>query len=237
MRTSIILLRHDITPELYELTKAACATLKAEECILIDNASTVGEIEWGDIRIKNTKNLGYPAGVNQGFKEATGDLIAVANNDIRASSNWLQVAKDIFEEHEKVGSVHFRMIDYDYPMAYGFNTWIEGKERWCTSSFFVIRGKALQEYDENFGFGGYDDYDYWHRFRQNGWKTAYTTKACYQHAHSATQRALSQAERAKRDQKNRTYFKSKHGEYPEVLFARLYPEQMKEDYYLFFQKL
>ena len=89
MKTSIILLRYDFTEELLRLTSNAVSTLKGDEHILIDNASTIGQVfVWPDIQIKNTENIGYPAAVNQGFKLATGDMIAVANNDIRVSSNW-----------------------------------------------------------------------------------------------------------------------------------------------------
>lgn len=239
MKTSIILLRCDFNDELFELTKKACETLKCEEKILVDNASTVGKIhDWADILIKNTENLGYPKAVNQGFKEATGDIIAVANNDIRVSPNWASVAKEIFSDNPKVGSVHFRMLDYDTPMAYGYNTWIEGKERWCSASFYVIRREALQEYDEDYKEGGYDDWDFFYRLRHNGWKTAYTTKACYQHKHSSTYKALDNGKsRAERDHKNRLRFSEKFGGLAEDLFAKKYPEQMKEDYYAFFNQL
>ena len=86
MKTSIILLRYDFNNELYELTKAATESLKtlnADELILIDNASTVGDInDWADIYVRNKTNLGYCMAVNQGLKLAKGDLIVVANNDI-----------------------------------------------------------------------------------------------------------------------------------------------------------
>ena len=70
IKTSIILLRCDFNQELYELTKAAVQTLKgADQNILIDNASTVGEIDdWADITVRNKVNKGYTGGVNQGLK-------------------------------------------------------------------------------------------------------------------------------------------------------------------------
>lgn len=238
MKTSIILLRCDITHKLFELTQNAVKTLKADETILVDNASTVGQIEWGDIKIKNDVNVGYCRAVNQGFAKSTGDLIAVANNDIKVSPNWKQVSKEIFEEHPDVGSVHFRMIGYNTPVEYGFNTWVEGKERWCSSSFFVIRREAFLGYDENYKEGGYDDWDFWYRVRLEGWKTAYTTKACYQHKHSSTYLALDDGKsRSERDIRNREYFKSKFGGYAEDLFQEAYPDQFKENYYEFFNQL
>lgn len=243
MKTSIILLRCDINDDLYQLTKNAAATLNADEKIMVDNNSTVDVCDWfsdwRDILIKNKTNIGYPAAVNQGFKLASGDLIAVANNDIRVMGNWREVAEEIFTSDPKVGSVHYRMVDYDGPPTQaGYNTWTTGKERWCSSSFFVIRKEAKQMYDENYKEGGYDDWDYWHRVRHIfGWKTAYTTKSCYQHKHSSTYIALDSGDRSERDKRNREYFKSKFGKYAEDIWNEKYPDQMREDYYGFFDQL
>lgn len=245
MKISVIVPIYNFTIELYELTKAALKTLKADEHILIDNNSTVGEIneikDWTDIYVRNKINLGYPAAVNQGIKLASGELIAISNNDVRVEKNWLTIAKEIFNEDEKVGSVHFRMTDYDIPMELGEKTWITGKERWCSSSFFVIRKETIPEggYDLSYTTGGFDDWDFWTRVRQQGWKTAYTTKSCYQHKHSSTLLALDRrdGDRAERDIKNREYFKAKFGDYPEDLFAKTYPEQMKINYYNFLNEL
>ncbi|HEY6437995.1 MAG TPA: glycosyltransferase [Ignavibacteriaceae bacterium] len=229
---SIILLRCDFTPELFELTKNAANTLRGGEKILIDNASTIGEIkDWPDILIKNKTNLGYPAAVNQGFRKAKAKFLVICNNDIRVSPNWRQIAKEIFAEDPKIGSVHFKMIPYDEPFDLGYDTWITGKERWCHSSFYVIRREAIPEggYFEGYTKGGYDDYDFWHRIRDlNGWKQAYTNCAQFQHKDSSTYQALDERDhdRDERDQRNRELYKERFGEYPDIQFSTLFPEQM-----------
>lgn len=228
---SIILLRYDFNPDLERLTRNAMATLRADEKILVDNASTNMINGWADITIKNMENLGYCKAVNQGFEEARGDLIAVANNDIRVTPNWRQVAQEIFEEDPKIGSVHFKMIPYDEPFNLGYDTWIGGKERWCHSSFYVIRKEAIPEggYFEGYTKGGYDDYDFWHRVRDiNGWKQAYTNRAQFQHKDSSTYQALDERDhdRDARDVTNRALYKERFGEYPDIQFANLFPEQM-----------
>ncbi len=233
MKMSLILLRCDFNPELLQLTKNAIATLHADENILVDNASPDTINDWADILIKNKTNLGYCKAVNQGFKKASYDLIAVANNDIRVSSNWRHVAKEIFAENPKVGSVHFKMIPYDEPIQCGFDTWVTGKERWCHSSFYVIRREAIPAggYFEGYTKGGYDDYDFWHRVRDiNGWEQAYTNRAVFQHKDSSTYQALDERDhdRDERDTKNRELYKKRFGEYPDTQFANLFPEQMKE---------
>jgi hypothetical protein len=67
----------------------------------------------------------------------------------------------------------------------------------------------------------------WLRFRKI-FKTAYTNKACYQHLDSHTAKKI--PEREENDRKNREYFKTKWGEYPEVLFEKEFPEQTKENW-------
>lgn len=232
---STIMLMCDHTNELHQYTKNAVDNLKGKEFIVVDNASTVGAgyaRSSADIYIRNSENVGYPKAVNQGFKLATGELIAIANNDIRVSEGWQRVTEEIFQD-ETVGSVHFRMIGYEDPMILGDKTWLTGKERWCHASFFVVRREAFVMYDEGYKEGGYDDWDFFHRMRHiEGWKTAYTNNACFQHVHSATYKYLDDGKsRQERDKRNAEHFKWKFGEYAEEIWNKLYPEQMAANYW------
>ena len=250
MQISVIMPCQILDQELFNLTQTAVLSLKGAwyynpliggEVIIIDNNSEIGGgylRQEADIYIKNSKNIGYPASINQALALAHYDCLVIANNDIWVTPNWVNVVKEIFNKDEKVGSVHFRMIDYDKPFGYGDNMWITGKERWCTSSFFVIKKEAMIKYDENYGLGGYDDWSLWHQIRHiNGWKTAYTDKVCYKHAHSTTQNKRDPKEREKSDRRNREYFKSKFGKYPEEIWNEKYPDQMVANYFDFFETL
>jgi len=213
--------------ETLTLTENAVNSIKNEHTafFIIDNGSTLGGgkmRELADVYIRLKNNLGYAKAVNLGLKACFGaNAVVVANNDIRVSPNWLEVAEEILKDKE-VGSVHFRMIPYNEPFKYGTDTWKEGKERWCSSSFFIVR--LIQFYDDNY-FNSCEDWDYWLRFREAGWKTAYTNKACYQHLDSHTAKKI--VDREVHDKRNREYFKSKYGDYPEVLFAKKYKKQME----------
>lgn len=211
--------------QLINLTELTCESLKGHELILIDNNSPIGGSvlkNLADTLIVNKENLNYAGGVNQGLKLCFGEeYVAVANNDIRVSENWAEVAEEIMKD-KSVCSVHFRMIPYDQPFNPGNDTWVGGKERWCSSSFFVVR--PIQIYDLNFK-NSYDDYDFWHRFRKKGFKQAYTNKAEYQHFDSSS---INKDPRHKKHQKdNYEYYKEKHGEYPDIQFEKEFPEQIK----------
>jgi GT2 family glycosyltransferase len=220
---------------LYELTKNALASLGTGfELVIVDNGSTIGADQFlgvSDIYIRNKENLGYPKAVNQGLKLSNGDLIAVVNNDIRISPNWIESTQDIFEKTERLGSLHFKMVGYDEPFGLGVTMWETGKERWCTGSFFVWNRQAIEAIggmDEAYGLGGYDDWDWHHRMNHIlDWKSAYTNGVSYQHKDSSTQLLRVPEERSETDKKNRKYFKKNFGKYPEEIWEEKYPEQMK----------
>lgn len=218
------------TEETLELTKAALHSLGEVRLILIDNASTLGGgylRSIADVYVRNQQNLGYAKAVNQGLQLAGEGMVAVANNDIRVSPNWAQVATTVLAD-PAVYSCHFRMIGYDEPMMYGNSIVKTGKERWCTSSFFVLNEGWHQLYDEKF-FNTYEDWDYWKRIRKGGRYTAYTDRACYQHKHSHTQSLM--PNRGEYDQANREYFIKKWGKSAEELFAEEFPDQVMVEYW------
>ena len=247
MKISIIIPIYQFTPELAQLSRDMLTSLGETkglddaEIIVIDNGSSVDAdyLKNGTtIYLRNRENLGFCKAVNQGFKLASGDLIVVANSDILVSSNWREVVEEIFNENPKVGTVHFRMQNYEEEFFLGFETWPKGKEKWCHGSFYVIKRKVLDEvgyYDEAFGLGGYDDYDLWMRIRKAGYSTAYTNRSAFKHKHSSTALALDirDKDRQERDYRNREYFKKKWNEYPDILFEQTYPEQSKESWFPF----
>ncbi len=227
----VIIIAYNFNEELAQLTESAIHSIRQApmgNLIIIDNASSVkgGMLrELADIYIRNKTNIGYPAAVNQGIALSITKYIAISNNDIKVSPNWVEVANEIFE-NPKVGSVHFRMIPYTETINSGNDVWVEGKERWCHCSFFVLRKEASQVYDENYKEGGYDDYDHNFRMRVKGWKQAYTNKVSFQHLDSITYSTMeSQEDRAKRDLRNKEYYKSKFGIYPDEQFQKEFPEQ------------
>ena len=234
--TDVVMLAFNFNEELAQLTESAIHSVRQARMgnlILVDNASEVraGMLrELADVYIRNKKNLGYPAAVNQGVALSNSEYVAIANNDIRVPPNWSLVAEEILKD-PTVGSVHYKMLPYDEPFVLGNDVWIGGKERWCHCSFFVIRREAFQVYDLNYDKGGFDDYDHNFRMRGKGWKQAYTNKSAFQHMDSITYRTMESVEdRAKRDLKNREYYKSKFGEYPDQQFNKQFAEQVNLPY-------
>ena len=179
--------------------------------------------------MRNKQNLGYAPAVNQAIRLCKGKYLAIVSNDVIVSPNWKEVTEEVFTNNPDAFSCHFRMTDYDIPFVYGNKIVPTGIERWTTYAFFVLDvEKALRHdllFDESF-FNSFDDWDMGFRARDKGFKTVYTDKACYQHMHSFTQKLVGFAG----TEKNRDYFIKKHGEDPDAKFARLFPEQVAQDY-------
>jgi len=212
---------NDSLMNLTETTVKSFRESGEHEIIIIDNGSPLGGgllRELADIYLKVKVNRGYSGAVNLGLRlcEHT-ETVCIANNDIRVPQQWATVAEDILKD-ETIGSVHYRMIPYDQPFNPGNETWSTGKERWCTSSFFVVR--KLQLYDEGYK-SGVEDWDYWKRMRDRGLTTAYTNKAEYQHLDSSTLKVS--PSNNENQIHNVKYFISKWGKTPEEDFEERFP--------------
>ncbi len=235
--------------ETLDLTVATIQSLKYldNELIVIDNASTLGGgqlRQLADVYVRNPVNLGYCPAVNQGLKLAKGQLIAVANNDILVNPVWVDVAQEVFKE-DKVGTLHFRMTEYNQPFIEGSDIAYTGKERWCTNSFWVTSRKFLDELreiekklepypglvDETYGRGMYDDWDFAWRIFIAGYKRVYTNKTSYKHMITHSFNKLPSEQRQLESANNLNYFIKKWGEEPDKLFARTWPAQWAMDYW------
>jgi hypothetical protein len=76
------------------LDSCAAQTRKFDEIIVVDNGSTddsaaVAERAGAQV-LRLGSNLGFAAAVNRGIKAARADWIAILNNDVTLSSDWLQ---------------------------------------------------------------------------------------------------------------------------------------------------
>ena len=94
------------------------ATTPPIEVIFIDNGSKDGTVDWiksiitrrtplppgiGVKVVCNSRNLGFAAACNQGFKLAVGEFVVFLNNDTIVSEHWLDDIPDIFDTHPEIG--------------------------------------------------------------------------------------------------------------------------------------
>ncbi|MGE5498606.1 MAG: glycosyltransferase [Syntrophothermus sp.] len=178
-------------------------TPETHEIIFVDNASTDGSKEWlseiskknANCRVlSNTKNIGFPGAVNQGFLAAVGKYIVVANNDIIVTEGWLGRLKEIAESDPSIGLVgpisnRVSGVQLDKDAAYkdvpemhkyAEKISVDNKKRvfefprlafLCT----LIKKELIERIgglDERFSPGNYEDDDFCLRSQLAGYKAA-----------------------------------------------------------------
>jgi len=197
-RSSIVILSYNLLDYTRQCIESIRSTTpeSARDIVVIDNASQDGSIEWlrkqSDILlIENSKNVGFPAGCNQGIKASAPDSdIFLLNNDTIVTPNslfWLRMG---LYENDTVGSTgcvsnyvaNSQQIDRNWssveeilafadsnnvPMAYPY------EEKLCLVGFaLLIKRTVVNEIgllDEIFTPGNCEDVDYGLRVLKAGY--------------------------------------------------------------------
>ena len=96
---------HDMTNE---CIYAVMETTQDCEIIVVDNGSNppykppfTGFADC--LIIRNEENMGFPAAVNQGIKQAKGDIIILLNNDVIVTPKWADMLEKALNEYSIVG--------------------------------------------------------------------------------------------------------------------------------------
>lgn len=194
-------------------------TWKQREFILVDNGSTDGSTE----RIRNwtarladaqgiflSENTGFCKANNLAFAKATGEWVALINNDAVAEPNWLEELLRHADVAGRIGMLGGKILFFDPPGVIdkaGHLIYWDGQNRgrgtmeadtdqynkaeeilWPDACAALYHRKLFEEtggFDETFfAFG--DDADLGMRARLLGWKAKYVPTAVVYHRHSAT---------------------------------------------------
>jgi GT2 family glycosyltransferase len=103
------------------LSSLFAQTFRDFEVIWIDSASTDGSLqrvreEFPDVRIIALEsNAGYRGGTNAGCAEARGDLILVANQDVRFDERFLAALDDAARRHAEASIFAPKVLLFDDP--------------------------------------------------------------------------------------------------------------------------
>ncbi len=191
------------------------------EVILVDDASTDGTAQfvassWPEVRLVRLEaNRGFPGAVNVGIRAATGEAVALLNNDAAADPGWLEQMESALLSHPEAGMVACRVRLYhhrDYLDSAGLQTTTSGsggsrgafqpdgpefaQPAWVLGPAGVagLYRRALLEdvglLDEEYG-AYYEDLDLALRAQLRGWKCLYWPQAICLHVGSATYGSLS----------------------------------------------
>ncbi len=109
-RVSVIVLNYNGAPSVRQcLESIRSQTYSPDEIIFVDNNSTDGSADdaqrlFPEMRvIRNSRNLGFAEGNNEGIRSSSGDLVLLANNDIVLDPN--AISSLINSLHDDTGIV------------------------------------------------------------------------------------------------------------------------------------
>lgn len=186
------------------------------EVIVADNASTDGsqallqaDYPWARL-LALEENRGFTGACNAGIEAATGDYIALLNNDTEVDPGWAAAVVSAFERTPDAGSIASKMLLFDrrdtLHTAGDFFTldgragnrgvWQQDKGQYDREEFVfsacggsaAYRRTMLDEIgllDNDFFFSG-EDVDLGWRAQLAGWRCLYTPEAIVYHHLSAT---------------------------------------------------
>jgi len=191
------------------------------EVIVVDNGSVDGSVEmlvrdfssnskFALHLIRNSTNYGFCAANNQGFALATGEFIALLNNDAEAEPGWLAALLAALENHPDAGMAASKILVYEDPRRIDKAAHLiypDGQNRgrgtgefdtgqydqmeealWPDGCAAMYRRAMLDQiggFDEDF-FAYGDDAELGLRGRIAGWKCWYVPTAVVRHHRGST---------------------------------------------------
>lgn len=215
VKTSIIILTHNQL----EYTKKCIESIRDYtksnyEIIVVDNASAEETIQYlkdqNDLKvIFNSVNVGYAKGNNQGYQQASGDIIIFLNNDVVVTSNWLEPIISTLYSRDNIGMVgpvtnnisgsQKISVSYDQKLLDGLEEFAEKnglenskkKKKVLRLVGFALACKkvVLEEiglFDESFGIGNFEDDDLCLRALQKGYELNIALDSFVHHYGSVT---------------------------------------------------
>lgn len=196
-------------------------TMEPMETIIVDNGSSDGSVEfvkthypWAVV-IPLPSNAGVGIALNRGISESRGEYLALLNNDIALSPQWLETMVTALQSEAQAGSVACKMLKFyernridaagDFltragaPFARGFNEPDNGEYDTRGFVFGACGGAALYRramleeigvFDEDF-VSFFEDVDLAFRAQLAGYKCLYVPTAVCYHKRGATFRTRS----------------------------------------------
>lgn len=182
---------------------------KPIEIIVVDNASTDDSAQIGSKYsdrvkwIQNDKNYGYAKSCNIGISKSLGKYIALLNNDVVVSADWVDKVICFLENHSNVGIISSRQMSLTDPLMIDalfheiirsliFCEFGHAKRDLSIPPSYVISANgaspvfrreifdALGGFDEDF-FAYHEECDFFFRALKKGWKCVYLPDALIFH--------------------------------------------------------
>ncbi|MFH1278941.1 MAG: glycosyltransferase [Candidatus Eisenbacteria bacterium] len=202
------------------------------DLVIVDNGSTepvAYDAEQNNFRvIRNEKNLGFAAAVNQGIRAVWSDYVVILNNDCIVTPGWLERMIAHLEEDPSIGVVAPQTnyastgqrvaAEYrDETGLYKFSDRLYRKNRGRREEMnkvvgmcMVLPRRVIEEvglFDERFGIGNFEDDDYCLRIRMAGYKVVCARDVYVHHEGGATFRLMDVDYKALLEENSKVYLR------------------------------
>jgi GT2 family glycosyltransferase/2-polyprenyl-3-methyl-5-hydroxy-6-metoxy-1,4-benzoquinol methylase len=194
-------------------------TWHSKEIIVVDNASTDDAAQvaasFAEVKlVRNGQNLGFAQGCNIGLKHATGEFIALVNNDAVLEDRWLEETVGFLQSHPKTAAVGTRTHFWDEANPVGdrgngyygytkvdpetgYNQPTVGEDdeerevATLSGAVVLIRREAIDEVGPPFleptFFAYYEETDFFARAIRKGWRLHYrSSPVCWHRVRAST---------------------------------------------------
>jgi GT2 family glycosyltransferase len=186
----------------------------AQEIVVVDNASSDDSLTQaarftGRVRfIRNRHNLGFAAGVNQGFAATLSTYVLVLNPDVEATADAIEGLARFLDAHPRAGAVGGYVNERYLPRTLA-TPWtvirenlgmpkrsptIRGTEvEQAAAAALMVRRSAFDEIgglDERFRPAWYEDVDFCRRLRAANWEIHYMPESRFVHEGGYTAKVL-----------------------------------------------
>ena len=175
--------------------------------IIVDNGSTDETKDWSYIKVRNEENLGFPKAINQGIESGDSEYICILNNDTIVTPYWLtrllshienkkadivspcsnyvanrqMVALDIYKNQKELDAIADKFHE-DNKGICEINEVLVG---FCMLfKRDMIKDSGL--FDEGYGIGNSEDFDFCMSAKQAGYKSGVARDVFIHHFGSVT---------------------------------------------------
>lgn len=181
------------------------------EILVVDNGSDDGTVLWCRREklsfVSLPRNEGFPAACNKGMRIASGDTIALLNNDTVVSKSWLDNLTAALYSAPEIGmvgpvtnyasgkqQVHYPYADLDEFQRIAAAINVSDPSKWIRTDRLVglciaFRRELMERIgllDERFSPGHFEDDDYCYRARLHGYRMLICQDSLIHHEGSAS---------------------------------------------------